>query len=269
MKTALEQLVLSKPASKSAAERRKVFAPVVASPEYKEAKGVRDFFRILAPHWNWVECSLLHFVIEASTCKEAGKILQEFLQFRSSAAPLVVLQTSEAQAQQPQTSEAISSQPLPTSSGESPRDCEQAVVVKVNRETLTLKDYDEAASALSRAMSIPRYIQRFFCTGTGSIAIEWRIPAPLLPYLLRVRITNSSLKALAKLKVFQVTIGPIVHLNVASMAYWKGKPDIKVSYFVTMSMCVFMPFLNPLNQCQVYHRLLHSSYVYKVLECLT
>ncbi len=210
MKTAFEQRVRSKPVGKSGGKLKK-FNPVVASPEYKEAKAINAFFNLLAPFWNWKEYSLLEFLVEASGCESAIEKLQEFIESRKQEAPFVVLQLSpEVEAKPGQTDGAISPLSLPGSLVEQstgdPRKPQQKVLVlmKVKKDVLTLEDYDQEASLLCRVVKISRHDLTLLGTGTGCIAIRWKIASDLAEGIQHTTVTNTLLQELAEQRVVQI-----------------------------------------------------------------
>ncbi len=206
MKTALHQLVNSKSDEHS--------HPRLPGLDLASVKTVDDFFELLAPYWNWVDCSLLEFVVEASCCKVAEEKLQEFMQLRNYAAPHITFQVDD--------NEAISSQPQKASASQG-ASCSQIAVMKVDASTMTLEDYDEKASLLSKALDISRYLLSFFYVRKGCIAIHWKLltPVSLSPT------TNLSLQALARQKIISIKIsssGSDITLGVATLSYWNWKP---------------------------------------------
>ena len=244
MKTALQQLAYSKPATPSSIALNTKLNPIVSSSEYEEANTVSKFFKLLAPHWNWVEYGLLEFVVQASRCKFAMEKLQEFLESRKHAAPNIVLQPSNAveatSMNSPQLSQPVTA---PTLSAEVTTDCrhevDQVAVMKVDKDTFTLADYDRNASLLSRVMDVPRYLLSFLCISPGCIAIHWKVLGYLSFSAQRILLTDSSFQALAKEKIVQITIGSHFHLNIATMAYWEPKQEVEVRHIIVhVSHCV-------------------------------
>ncbi len=221
MKSALEQRVISKSVEKSGQKLKRKFTPVIGSPEYKEAKAVEDFFRVLAPYWNWKEYDLLEFMLRASGCQAAIEKLQEFIASRQQASPHIVLQLSHAVETTP--GEAISS--LPRSSEEPcPGDPHQMVVIvmKVNRDKLTLQDYDQDTSLLCRVARISRHDLALLGTGTGCIAIRWMISPELAEGIQRMTVTDELLRELAQRNIVKISIGSNFSLSIATMDYWQA-----------------------------------------------
>ncbi len=260
MKTALEQLVLSKPAKNSSARPRKSkklekCAPIVASCEYKEAKSVREFFKLLAPRWSWVECSLLEFVIKASRCKPAMEKFQEFLRIRKTAASTTTVPVVKEDCSTIQTVSNGETLPQPESEapterrGLLPLETSNAVggnhgipedigiEEKLDKDALTLEEYDQHAGFLCGITATPRYLLEYIGARDGCIALQWRMSNQLLPLHL-ARITDEDLKSLAKLKVLEIRIGAYLHLAVPTIAYWEGKREVEVlQYRLTCSYC--------------------------------
>ncbi len=221
MKSALEQRVISKSVGKSEQKLKRKFSPLIGSPDYKEAKAVDDFFRVLAPYWNWKEYGLLEFLLRASGCQAAIEKLQEFVASRQQAAPNIVLQLSHAEETMP--GEAISS--LPRSAEEPyPGDPHQKIVIvmKVNRDKLTLQDYDQDTSLLCRVVRISRHDLALLGTGTGCIAIRWMISPELAKGIQHMMVTDELLKELAQRNIVKISIGSNFHLSIATMDYWQA-----------------------------------------------
>ena len=88
IKTALEHLVLPL--------RIRKFVRIVRSEEYIGANSVRELFRLLAPHWNCIDCNFLRTLVKASECQAAEEKLDAFLQNRDDAASSLILQKAHA-----------------------------------------------------------------------------------------------------------------------------------------------------------------------------
>ena len=88
MKRVLEHLVLPLHIRK--------FVRIVRSEEYKSANSVSELFRLLAPHWNCIDCNFLRTLVKASECQEAEEKLDAFLQSRDDAASSLILQKAHA-----------------------------------------------------------------------------------------------------------------------------------------------------------------------------
>ncbi len=215
MKTAFQHRVRSRPVGMSEKRLGAKYNPIVASRDYKNAKTVDAFFDVFAPYWNWKEYSLLHFLVTASGCKPALEKLQEFIESRRQAAPYVVLPISSTE----------------QNSGD-PRELQTvAVRMKVKRDSLTLEEYDEDASLLSRVVKIPRYELALDSIGSGCIAIRWRIASHFADDLQCTTVTNMLLQELAKQRVIQISIGPNFHLSVATINYWERKQAAEVGQY--------------------------------------
>ncbi len=220
MKSALVQRVISRSVRKSDQKIKRKFNPVIGSREYKEAKTVEDFFCVLGHYWGWKEYSLLEFVLRASGCRAAIEKLEEFIASRQQAAPHVVLQLSHAVEITPE--EAISSNPLLVEES-CPGNSQQRtlIVMKVDGDELTLRDYDQDTTLLCRVVKISRHDLALLDTGTGSIIIRWVITSDLAKVVQRMMLTNELLKELAERRIVRISIGSDFHLNVASIDYWE------------------------------------------------
>ncbi len=224
MKTALQQLVQSKSLKKPGSQLTELKL-IVVSPEYKEAARVGELFELLSPRWNWKEYELLEFLVEASDCQAAVKKLQEFLERRCNAAPHVVLHASQAAKTIPEPEhEAILTQPR----AEHEEEQETTVVAKLGKDKLTLKEYDETTSVLSRALDFGRYLLCLDSITDGCIAIHWRISASLASELQGKRIGAEDWQALARHNIIEIDIGSTMRLTVATRNYWDRKqPQVR------------------------------------------
>ena len=59
--------------------KSEAYMAIVNSNQYKAVDSVRTFFRLLAPHWKPVDCSLLNALVDAASCEKATKRLNEYL----------------------------------------------------------------------------------------------------------------------------------------------------------------------------------------------
>ncbi len=232
MKRALQQLVQSKPLKKPGSQLRELKL-IVVSHEYKEAACAGDLFDLLAPRWNWKECELLEFLIEASDCEAAVKKLQEFLERRNNAAPHVVLHTNQAaKAITKPVHEAILMQPrakpLAEATAEHEEEQELTIVAKLDKNTLTLKEYDQTTSVLSRAYDFGRYLLCLDSITDGCIAIQWRVSVSLASELQHKIIGAEDFQALARQNIIEIKFGSNIYLNVATRDYWDRKqPQVR------------------------------------------
>ncbi len=103
--------------------------------------------------------------------------------------------------------------------------------MKVKRDSLTLEEYDEDASLLCRVVKIPRYEIALEGIGTGSITIRWRIASQFVEDLQHTAVTNRLLQELAQQGVVQISIGPNIHLSVATSDYWEQKQAAEVGHY--------------------------------------
>lgn len=251
MKTALENLVLPRPAKTSAkrprrSKRLEECVLVVTSSEYKEVKTVRELFRLLAPLqvWSCIEPSLLGFVIEASRCQPAKERFQDFLKLRKSTAsstaiPLNVNLAVSDERTSPQMETAVpngapaqesTSHQLGENNGvqRQPTAGQVEIKEKLDRDALTVEEYDKNADYLCGIMAIPRYFLAYFGARDGCIVLRWGVPRQLLPHMLGAHITDNVLRTLAGLRVKEVRIGAHFHLAVPTPAYWEVKQDVEV-----------------------------------------
>ncbi len=209
---------------------------------YKETASVDDLFDLLAPRWNWKHYGLLEFLVKASRSEDAMKRLQEFLEIRGSAAPNVTLHVTqaakaisglvhEASLTQPQA------QPFAEATAEQEEEQETTIVAKVDKDTLTLEDYDQKTSVVCRTLDIERHHLCLDSITDGCIAIQWKISVHLVSELQRQRITTEHFQALARKKITEVKIGSVIHMSVATKDYWDRKqPEVRnysgISVFV-------------------------------------
>ena len=67
------------------------YTAIIKSKEYRNVNSVQALFRLLAPHWNPVDCSLLVALVNATRCTEAIQRLKDYLISRSETKRNVVL----------------------------------------------------------------------------------------------------------------------------------------------------------------------------------
>ena len=202
----------------------KIFQP----EKYQGVQSIRDLFFLLAPHWSYIECSLLHSIVAASGCKAALEKVEEFLRSREQLAPVLNLQKADKHQQSSDRDITLSS-----SSGErrqsfsiineqpqSPQR-EEVVEMKVEADTLALRDYDENTSLLCGVLRVPRYVMSFFSTGSGCISVKWLLSKELVSYVRNVRICSSDLLTLAQKHVTEIRVGSNYQITIPSVAYWQ------------------------------------------------
>ena len=223
--TFLEQLVLPL--------HSKCLAKIFQPEKFQGVQSIRDLFRLLAPHWGYIDCSLLHPIVKASGCKPALAKVEEFLHNRKQLSQVLIVQKAEKHQPSSECNTALSSSDreshhLSAGRSQSPRVTmqrssahEEVVEMKVETNVVTLKDYEENASLLSNILGLPRYVMSFFSSGTGSISLKWLISKQLVPYVHNTRICTSDLIALAEKHVTEIKVGSVYQITIPSMAYWQ------------------------------------------------
>lgn len=210
----------------------------IISTSVEAAASVREFFRLLGKHWNYIDVDLLIHILEAANCDPALKLLSEFLVNRDSKLPLTELMEEM----------------------EKSRSSEDTVCVKVkvNTERITLEEYDTLKSAVTGVLSIPRVSFSPPTISRGCFEVSWEMCAELLHYVHSVRITQSCLQLLARHDVISVTIGDSYHLVVPPLNYWDV--DAKVHSFL---WCGLVPYYcgeidqHHFRKC---HQIVHAFY---------
>ena len=213
--------------------RNKQLARIIQSEKFQEAQSVQDLFRSLAPSWGFVDCSLLHPIVEATHCKPALQMVKEFLHYRKQVSPVVVLQEQASDAinaSLPSPNEVVNEslqgseqrKELATPLQAQPQmQLHERVEMKVNTRKLSLNEYEEKADLFCGIYRFPRYIMRFFSTGTGCISIKWLIPKELVPYVKNIHISSSDLLVLAQERIAEIKVGSSYCITVPSLTYWQ------------------------------------------------
>ena len=226
--TFLEQLVLPL--------HNKCLAKIFQPEKFQGVQSIRALFRLLAPHWGYIDCSLLHPIVKASSCKPALAKVEEFLHNREQLSQALIIQKAEKHQPSsecntaPSSSDRVSHDSHQISAGrsQSPRVTmqqasahEEVVQMKVETNAMTLKDYEENVSLLSHILRLPRYVMSFFSSRTGSISLKWLMSKRLVPYVQNTRICTSDLIALAEKHVTEIKVGSVYQITIPSMAYWQ------------------------------------------------
>ena len=202
----LEHLVLSL--------HNKCLVKIFPPEKFQGVQSIRDLFRLLAPNWGYIDCSLLHPIAKASGCKPALERVEEFLHNREQLAPGLILEKhTEKRSQSPRV---IKKQPQPQ-----PPVHEEVVEMKVDANVLTLRDYEENTSLLCGVLKLSRYVMSYFSTGSGCISLKWLMSKELVPYIQNTRIRSSDLIALAQKRITEIRVGSYYKITVPSVAYWQ------------------------------------------------
>ena len=221
--TFLEQLVLPL--------QNKCLAKIFQPDKFEGVQSIRALFRLLAPHWSYIDTSLLHPIVKASGCTTALEKVKEFLLNREQLAPVLVLQKADKHPDQDITSEPSSggvsqgSQQHTGGRSRSPRvmtprsSVHEEVEMKIETNAVTLKEYEENASLLCRILRLPRYVMSFFSSGTGSISLKWLMSKELVPYVQNTRICSIDLIALAQKRITEIRVGCHFKITIPSVAY--------------------------------------------------
>jgi len=264
MKTALENLVL--PLS------LKRLVQIVQSQRYEEARSVRELFKLLAPYWSCIDCSLLQVIVKASGCQPAIEKLEAFLQHRSAISPSLMLCdpnsriSTESEISQDDTptqtevSRVIQTQPIQScvkhldapSTGElqgSPngsqpcrreitnnKEVSVEVKAKVDVNTLILRDYDEKTSLLCGVLKLPRFALSYLRTATGCLLLVWQMSANLVSYVQSVQLTDSDLQLLAKQRFTYIMVADSYHICIPSHSYWDAD-DVSLTCLLAYANC--------------------------------
>ena len=223
--TFLEHLVLS---------LHNEFLVKIFQPEkFQGVQSIRDLFHLLAPHWGYIDCSLLHPIAKASGCKPALERVEEFLHNREQSASGLILEKHQQSSDcditlsssgrvlqgSCQHTEKRSQSPRVIKKQPQPPVHEEVVEMKVDANILTLRDYDENTSLLCGVLKLPRYVMSYFSTGSGCISLKWLMSKELVPYIQNTCIRSSDLIALAQKHITEIRVGSYYKITVPSVAY--------------------------------------------------
>ena len=220
----------------------------------QEAKSVAEVFRYLKQFWSHIECELLSFVVEASSCEAATAKLQKFLSFREENAERIIVHPSQPSPPSPGVQTPPPSEQTPPPRAQTPPPSEQTpppraqtpptslheasasdrpvvveqpraavIVASVDTDVLTQKDYNTISGLVCSVLSIPKHVLDFLGTEEGSVRLKWRVHAALVGSIKSLRISDSHLQLLARHGVTRITVGHSYELCISTLHYWQRR----------------------------------------------
>ena len=200
--------------------------PLVDPLAYKNARTVREIFRMMAPYWNPLSTDLLGLLMEASGCNQAASKVAEFVEARASKGHLVLcirqlptlasgendldvadLKTvhnaplSELQSLHP----AVFAR-LPEHKVTSTRTTVR-ISVEVNKPLLCIADYEEITTALSGFFQVPKAALVYAGCSKAPLVLCWLASHELIEYIKLTGRVLSGYQLLAESKVTGVAVG--------------------------------------------------------------
>ena len=206
-------------------------APLVDPLAYKNAKTVRELFRLMAPYWNPLSTDLLGLLLETSGCNQAASKVADFVKARANQGHLVLsirqLPAFTSGDNNPNVTdlEMVHNTPLlelqslhpdvfarlPEHKVTSTRTAVR-ISVKVNKPLLCLADYEEITTALSGFLQVPKAALVYAGCSEAPLVLCWLTSHDTVAYIKATVRGLSGHRLLVDSKVTGVGVGDQMYM---------------------------------------------------------
>ena len=186
---------------------------VIRSRDFNEAETATDFFRALAPVLNVLDEKTLETIVRASRVDEAIKRFETYLNIRDPTVPLVVFESNMLCILHP-----------PPSRSDAASVGAKELVVRTNRENLTVGDVAELRADVSDALNVsplalcPRGVIK------NSISVVFWVSERLLSYIQSQIVSLATLRFLHDEGIEDIWMDRDYHLTIPSDLVRSKKP---------------------------------------------
>lgn len=209
--------------------KNKTYISIVHSRAYEAVDSVQGLFRLLAPHLQPVDCSLLKALVEAAGVEQAIQRLDEYLHMTSSCllgsgservhAPheIETLPRNDSNALVPHssTSDVISPQPLATKS------TSVAVTTVVATEEMSWGKFRYIQSLLCGIFTVPPYALQYDDKNPGSVIVTCITSLEMLPQIKSTLLDDGNMQLLLREKIVSIRVDKDYTIIVGNEDYWK------------------------------------------------
>ena len=229
----------------------KTYISIVQSPAYEAVDSVQALFRLLAPHFTPIDCSLLKALVEAAGVKQAIQRLDEYLHMTSSClldsksekvhAPHEMSQNdSKALVPHNSTNDVITSQPDVTT------------VIEV--EEMSWDTFRCIQSLLCGIFTVPSCALQYDDKKPGSVVVTCITSLEMLYQIRSTLLDDGDMLLLLRNKIVNIQVGKDYTIAVGNHNYWmvSSTPKAVVEVHRNAELCVFA-CQNPNSQCPITH----------------
>ena len=244
------------------------YITIVESNQYNTVDSVRTFFRLLAPHWKPVDCSLLKALIDAASCEKAIKRLNEYLSNSHNvvlgemlpddnelerlalrtvsqdstnddiataplqdAIPNATNRSLHAVASTPTTVSKPAADPTPVTCSQ-PRGNSSAVpvVATVAANELHWGPVRAMKSLLCGIFRVPPFTLQYDKSGQGSVVIQWVTSRKIALHIKSIILDDGDMNLLSQKRITKVQVDTDYTIVIRNQDYWHF--NSKVSYTI-------------------------------------
>ena len=200
----------------------KTYISIVQSKAYEAVDSVQALFRLLAPHFKPIDCSLLKALVEAAGVEQAIQRLDEYLRMTSSCllrngaeevcAPCEVetLSQNESKALVDSTSDVINSPP----------DADSTVTTVVEGEEMSWGAFRWIQSLLCGMFEVPPCALRYDDKKPGSVVVTSVTSLEMLSQIKSTLLDDGDMVLLLCEKIVSIHVGKDYTIAVGNCDYW-------------------------------------------------
>ena len=220
--------------------KNRKYIAIVQSKAYEAVDSVRALFRLLAPHWKPVDCSLLKALVHAAGVEAATKRLDEYLHMSNSFllgsgsekvyAPCEVDTLSQNDSDthldmtsHDSTSEEIDSQPV--------TDSTVPVTTVIEAEEMSWGAFRCIQSLLCGVFGVPSCALQYDANESGSVVVTCVTSMEMLSHIRSTLLDDGDMQLLLREKIVSIQVGKDYTAIVGTQDYWM------VSYIYTSKEC--------------------------------
>ena len=166
--------------------KNETYISIVQSKAYEAVDSVRALFRLLAPHLQPLDCSLLKALVETADVEQAIQRLDEYLHMTNSC----LLGNGSEKVHTPHEVETISSQPV------APLDADSTsvpVTTVVEAEEMSWGVFRYIKSLLCGIFRIPSYALQYVCMNSGSVVLTCHTSLEMLSQIKSTQLDDNDM----------------------------------------------------------------------------
>ena len=194
--------------------KNETYISIVQSKAYEAVDSVRALFRLLAPHLQPVDCSLLKALVEAAGVEQAIQRLNEYLHMTNDC----LLGSGSEKVHTPHEMETISSQPV------APLDADSTsvpVTTVVEAEEMSWGVFRYIKSLLCGIFRIPSYALQYVCKEPpGSVVVTFTTSLEMLSQIKSTLLDDGDRLLLVCKRIVSFKVGKDYTSAVGNHDYW-------------------------------------------------
>ena len=213
--------------------KNETYISIVQSKAYEAVDSVRALFRLLAPHLQPVDCSLLKALVEAAGVEQAIQRLNEYLHMTNNC----LLDSGSEKVHTPhemETLSQISSQPVADSTS-------MPVTTVVEAKEMSWGVFRYIKSLLCGIFTVPSCALQYDDKKPGSVVVTCITSLVMLSEMKSTLLDDSDMLLLLREKIISIQVGKDYTIAVGNHDYWmvSNTPKAVIEIHRNAKLCVF------------------------------